>query len=322
MPKIKRYKEIYLAGGCFWGVEKYLNEIPGVKDTDVGYANGNTENPTYREVCFNNTGHAETVRVEYDSSLVSLNHILNLYFGIINPTSINRQGFDIGKQYRTGIYFTHSEDEEIIREAINKLQENYKKPIAIEVLPLENYYTAEDEHQKYLEKNPAGYCHIGQESFDKAKNALVDPHKYFLPDEEEIKRTLSDLQYNVAMENATEPPFDNEYWNEFSPGIYVDIVSGEPLFTSNDKFDSSCGWPSFAKTIDPSVTHSKEDLSYGMIREEVRSRVGNIHLGHVFNDGPQELGGLRYCINSASIHFIPKDKMEEEGYGKYISLIE
>ncbi len=322
MPKIKEYKEIYLAGGCFWGVEKYLNEIPGIIDTEAGYANGDTENPTYKDVCFNDTGHAETVRVKYDSKLVSLNHILNLYFEIINPTSLNRQGFDIGKQYRTGIYFTHSEDEKIIKSAISRLQQNYKKPILIEVLPLDNYYPAEEEHQKYLEKNPGGYCHIGKDSFERARKAIVDPMDYTRPNDDVIRNTLTDLQYRVTMEEATEPPFDNEYWNEFSPGIYVDIVSGEPLFSSKDKFHSSCGWPSFAKTIDPSVINTRKDLSYGMMREEVRSRVGDIHLGHIFNDSPQELGGLRYCINSASIRFIPKDKMEEEGYGKYISLVE
>lgn len=322
MNKSKTIKEIYLAGGCFWGVEKYLKGIYGVIDTDVGYANGETENPTYEEVCFQDTGHAETVRVEYDSSLVSLTHVLNLYFEIINPTSLNRQGFDIGAQYRTGIYFIYPEDEDIIKTAIEKLQKKYDKPIVIEVLPLTNYYLAEEYHQDYLTKNPSGYCHIGRDSFDKAKNSIVDPMEYSSPSDEEIRSSLTDLQYKVAKENATEPPFKNEYWDKFSPGIYVDIVTGEPLFTSKDKFDSSCGWPSFAKAIDPSVVYDKKDLSHGMVRKEIRSRVGDIHLGHVFNDGPKELGGQRYCINSAAIRFIPKDKMEEEGYGKYISLLE
>jgi peptide methionine sulfoxide reductase msrA/msrB len=320
--KDKNLREIYLAGGCFWGVEKYLKGIYGVIDTDVGYANGNTKNPTYEEVCFQDTGHAETVRVNYEPRLVSLSHILNLYFDIINPTSLNRQGFDIGSQYRTGIYYIYPEDEGVIKSAIEKLQKRYDKPIVIEVQPLTKYYLAEEYHQDYLEKNPSGYCHIGKDSFEKAKKSIVDPMEYSSPSDEEIRATLTDLQYKVAKENATEPPFKNEYWDKFSTGIYVDIVTGEPLFSSKDKFDSSCGWPSFAKTIDPSVAYTKEDLSHGMIRKETRSRVGDIHLGHVFNDGPKELGGLRYCINSASIRFIPKDKMEEEGYGKYISLLE
>lgn len=322
MNKAEKFKEIYLAGGCFWGVEKYLNAIHGVVETDVGYANGDTENPTYEEVCSGNTGHTEAVRVKYRPSIVSLSYILSLYFEVINPTSVNRQGFDIGSQYRTGIYFTDPKDEHIIKEEINKLQKKYDDPIAIEVELLRNYYLAEQHHQDYLEKNPSGYCHIGKESFEKAKNSIVNPMEYTMPSDEEIRSTLTDAQYKVAKENATEPPFQNEYWDHFSPGIYVDIVTGEPLFSWKDKFESSSGWPSFSDVMDPSVVRNKNDLSHGMIRREVRSRVGDTHLGHVFTDGPKKTGGLRYCINSASIRFIPKDKMKEEGYEKYIPFIE
>lgn len=165
-------KEIYLAGGCFWGTEKYLSGVQGVVATDVGFANGNTENPTYKEVCNNNTGHAETVRVEYNPNKVSLPFLLNLYYDVINPTSINRQGGDSGTQYRTGIYYIEEKDKEIIQKSILELQKNYDKPIAIEVLPLMNYYLAEEYHQKYLDKNPNGYCHIGADKFEKGKLAV------------------------------------------------------------------------------------------------------------------------------------------------------
>jgi peptide-methionine (S)-S-oxide reductase len=173
---LKEMKVIYLAGGCFWGTEKYLSGIHGIIKTDVGYANGNTENPTYQEVCHNNTGHAETVRVEYDPEVISLSFILTLYYDVINPTSVNKQGGDTGTQYRTGIYYIDESDVEIIKESITDLQTRYEKPIAIEVLPLRNYYLAEEYHQKYLDKNPSGYCHIGVDKFDKAK-AAVDPNR-------------------------------------------------------------------------------------------------------------------------------------------------
>jgi peptide methionine sulfoxide reductase msrA/msrB len=172
-----------------------------------------------------------------------------------------------------------------------------------------------------LIKNPGGYCHIDLECFERAKGAIVNPEEYSLPSEEEVKRRLSDLEYQVTRQNGTEPAYQNEYYKLFSSGIYVDLVTGEPLFTSADKFDA-CGWPSFSKPIDPSVIRSKADLTHGMVRQEVRSRVGNIHLGHVFDDGPIESGGLRYCINSAALRFIPKEEMEEKGYGKYLYLVD
>lgn len=313
-------KEIYLAGGCFWGTEKYLKSLPGVKKTDVGYANGRTENPSYEDVCHRDTGHAETVRVEYDPEQISLSYILHMYFDVIDPTSLNRQGNDIGSQYRTGIYYVNPEDEAIIRAAVSELQEKYDKPIAIEVAPLENYYLAEEYHQDYLTKNPGGYCHIGADAFDKASRALVDPSEYRIPVDAELKDRLTELQYQVTRENGTEPSYHNEFHDLFSPGIYVDIITGEPLFTSTDKFEA-CGWPSFSKPIDPSVIRTKQDLTHGMVREEVRSRVGDSHLGHVFPDGPKETGGLRYCINSAALRFIPKEEMESQGYGKYLYLV-
>lgn len=321
--KEKRYamSEIYLAGGCFWGTEKYLSSIKGVLSTQVGYANGRTKNPTYEEVCHQNTGHAEAVRVVYDSDIIPLTFLLELYYESIDPVYINQQGNDCGTQYRTGIYYINDKDLKVIKLSIEQLQERYDEAIAIEVEPLHNFSPAEEYHQKYLDKHPEGYCHISQAKFEKAAKAVVNSPVYKSPDDDTLRKTLTKAQYEVTQNNATEPPFQNEFWDTFQPGIYVDITSGEPLFASTDKFESGCGWPSFSKPIDPNVIHEKYDKSYGMHRTEVRSRAGNAHLGHVFNDGPKKTGGLRYCINSASLRFIPKEEMEQEGYGYLLDLI-
>jgi peptide methionine sulfoxide reductase msrA/msrB len=313
-------KEIYLAGGCFWGTEKYLENISGILSTEVGYANGNTVNPTYEEVCYNNTGHAETVKVEYDDNRIGLPYILELYYDVINPVSINRQGGDIGSQYRTGIYYTDDTDAKVIHGSIEKLQKKYKEKIAIEVTPLTNYYKAEEYHQKYLDKNPTGYCHIGVDKFEKAKKAVDTSKKYVKKSKEELKTILTKTQFEVTQNNATESPFRNEYFDKYDEGIYVDITTGEPLFVSDDKFESGCGWPSFSKPISSDMITNVVDRSHGMIRTEVRSKFGDSHLGHVFEDGPIDRGGLRYCINSASLRFIPREKMEQEGYGEYLKL--
>ncbi|NLM10406.1 MAG: peptide-methionine (S)-S-oxide reductase MsrA [Clostridiaceae bacterium] len=163
--------EIYLAGGCFWGLEKYLSLIKGIESTQVGYANGKTLFPTYKEVCHNNTGHAETVKVVYNQDKITLKELLNLYFEAIDPTSLNKQGGDTGTQYRTGIYYINENDLPVIQQAIAELQKKYEKPVVIEVEPLNNYSPAEEYHQKYLDKNPGGYCHIGAELFEKAASA-------------------------------------------------------------------------------------------------------------------------------------------------------
>jgi peptide methionine sulfoxide reductase msrA/msrB len=312
--------EIYLAGGCFWGTEKYLSVIRGVTETEVGYANGTTERPTYEEVCTGKTGHAETVHVVYDPAILPLEFLLELYFDSIDPTSVNRQGGDSGLQYRTGIYYTDPADLPVIERSIEKLARRLDKPVAIEVKPLSNFWRAEEYHQKYLDKNPGGYCHIPKSKLTRAARAVVNPADYEPPDEKR-KSELSPLQYEVTQNAATEPPFKNEYWNEYRPGIYVDITTGEPLFVSTDKFESGCGWPSFARPLDPAAVNYHRDSSHGMERTEVRSRVGNAHLGHVFDDGPKELGGMRYCINSAALRFIPKEEMEKEGYGHLIEFV-
>ena len=312
---------LYLAGGCFWGVEAYMARIPGVQDVTSGYANGEGENPTYEEVIRGDRGFAETVHVKYDPQQVSLQKLLESYFRVIDPTSLNKQGNDRGVQYRTGIYYTLPEDAKIIEQAVAVEQEKYDQPIVTEVMPLQNYYLAEEYHQDYLEKNPNGYCHIDMTVLDDLEIG-IDPAQYPRPTDEQLKERLTDEQYAVTVNNDTEHAFSNEYWDNEESGLYVDIATGEPLFTSRDKYDSGCGWPSFTKPIVPEVVTYTTDTSFGMERTEVRSRAGDIHLGHVFDDGPEDRGGKRYCINSASIRFIPLDKMEEERYGYLLSFVE
>lgn len=314
--------EIYLAGGCFWGTEHFVKQIDGVIETEVGYANSNTPDPTYEEVCTGRTEAAETVRIEYDPELLSLELLLRMYFETIDPTSLNKQGGDRGTQYRTGIYYTDSTLLPQIRQEIRQLQAQHTRAVMIEVMPLRNFYPAELYHQDYLDKNPTGYCHIPHKLFEMARNANRKPKSHFVrPSDDELRRKLTPLQYEVTRNAATERPYENEYYDEFGEGIYVDITTGEPLFLSSDKFDSGCGWPSFARPIDDKLIVSRRDTSHGMVRTEVKSATGDAHLGHVFEDGPREMGGLRYCINSASLRFIPIARMEAEGYGDYIRLL-
>lgn len=325
-------RTIYLAGGCFWGVEAFMKQLPGIYDTEVGYANGITEEPTYQQVCTGTTGHAETVKISYDQSKITAEEVLKGYFKIIDPTLENRQGNDFGAQYRTGIYYLNDDDKIIIDQVIEDQQTHYSKPIVTEVKPLENYYPAEEYHQDYLDKNPNGYCHIDlskagefiEEEQLNRKNvdlaSQIKAENYPIPSKEELLKTLTPIQFAVTQNNDTERPYTNEYTDNFEEGIYVDIVSGEPLFSSADKFQSGCGWPSFTKPIIDEVITEQQDNSFNMNRTEVRSRAADIHLGHVFDDGPKDKGGLRYCINSASIRFIPKKDLKKEGYD-YLNIL-
>lgn len=323
--KMKNQSEIYFAGGCFWGTEHFLKQINGVESTQVGYANGNIANPTYEQVCNGNTNFAETVKVVYDPQVVELPLLIDLYFKTIDPTSLDRQGNDRGTQYRTGIYYTDKSLLPVIQSTVQALAKDYSKPLAVEIKPLANFYKAEEYHQDYLDKHPGGYCHINPTLFEMAKKAnapkAATAKTYTKPDDATLRSKLTTEQYAVTQKNATEPAFRNEYWDEKRPGIYVDITTGEPLFISTDKYDSGCGWPSFTKPIDKALIKEDKDTSHGMIRTEVRSKSGDAHLGHVFDDGPKDKGGLRYCINSASLRFIPKEKMKEEGYGDYLKLL-
>ena len=267
-------KEIYLAGGCFWGLEEYFSRINGVIDVVSGYANGNVETTNYQLI--HSTDHAETIHVTYDADKVSLRELLLYYFRVIDPFSVNKQGNDVGRQYRTGIYYTDEADSKIIQEVMKEKEEQLGKKLAVETEKLRHFVVAE---------------------------------------EETLKKTLTKEQYAVTRENRTELAFSNQYWNNHEKGIYVDVATGEPLFSSRDKFDSGCGWPSFTKPISSEVVTYHEDNSFNMKRVEVRSRIANSHLGHVFEDGPSDKGGLRFCINSASIKFIPLDEMDSKGYG-------
>ena len=302
--------EIYLAGGCFWGLEEYFSRISGVLQTSVGYANGQVETTNYQLI--KETDHAETVQVIYDEKVVSLREILLYYFRVIDPLSVNQQGNDRGRQYRTGIYYKDEEDLPTINTVVREQELLIGRKIAVEVEKLRHYILAEDYHQDYLKKNPGGYCHIDVRD---AEKPLIDAADYEKPSQEVLKEKLSEESYRVTQEAATEAPFSNDYDQTFEEGIYVDITTGEPLFFAKDKFASGCGWPSFSRPISKELIHYYQDLSHGMERIEVRSRSGNAHLGHVFTDGPQELGGLRYCINSASLRFIAKEDMEAAGYG-------
>ena len=301
--------EIYLAGGCFWGLEEYFSRVSGVLQTSVGYANGQVETTNYQLI--KETDHAETVQVVYDEKVVSLREILLYYFRVIDPLSVNQQGNDRGRQYRTGIYYLEEADLPTINTVVREQELLIGRKIAVEVEKLRHYILAEDYHQDYLKKNPGGYCHIDVRD---AEKPLIDAANYEKPSQAVLRENLSEESYRVTQEAATEAPFSNAYDQNFEEGIYVDITTGEPLFFAKDKFASGCGWPSFSRPISKELIHYYQDLSHGMERIEVRSRSGNAHLGHVFTDGPRELGGLRYCINSASLRFIAKDEMEEAGY--------
>ncbi len=283
---------IYLAGGCFWGVEAFISRLKGVNQTEVGYANGYDLAPTYEKVCSGRTGHAETVKVTYNPEIISLDEILENYYRIIDPHSKNRQGPDIGTQYRTGVYWQEPSQRETVLRFFAKKQNETPERIVVEVGPIHSFYTAEDYHQKYLERNPQGYCHVDL-------NLIND---------EEFGH-LTKEQYEITQLSMTEPPFSGKYNNFFEEGVYVDVVNGEVLFSSEDKFESGCGWPAFSKPICEEAITKNRDFSHGTTRVEVRSAKANSHLGHVFNDGPG--GSKRYCINSAALKFIPKEEVEE-----------
>lgn len=314
--KMQNLKEIYLAGGCFWGMEGYFKRIKGVVGTEVGYANGNSQTTDYYSL--KKTDHAETLKITFDENRVHFAEILTHYFRAIDPTSLNRQGNDVGRQYRTGIYYIDENDKEFIQNFIAMQQKNYTDKIVVEVAPLKNYAKAEEYHQDYLGKNPNGYCHI---DLNLATKPLYDESKFSMPSQSELKNKLTPLQYSVTQNKSTEHPYTSEYDKFNEKGIYVDVVTKKPLFSSSDKFNSGSGWPSFTKPITTDALTYATDTSHGMVRTEVTSKLGNSHLGHVFDDGPKESGGERYCINGASLEFIPLEKMQELGYGEYIPYV-
>jgi peptide methionine sulfoxide reductase msrA/msrB len=314
-------KVIYLAGGCFWGLEKLMRSLPGVAKVTAGYANGSLESPTYREVCGGSTGHRETVRVEYDPTQISLDALLFAFFRVIDPTVENAQGHDVGAQYQSGVYYTEAESRQTVAR-IALIERERAAQFKVEIKPLDCFYAAEEYHQQYLDKNPGGYCNIPLDNIARLAKMIVDPGQYPRPDREQLRQKLSPLEFSVTQEADTEPPFDNPFWQHFERGIYVDIASGEPLFSSRDKYRCSCGWPGFSAPIDENAIIYLEDNTLSRRRTEVRSRAANSHLGHIFSNDPESPNGVRYCIDSAALRFIPYEQMEQAGYGYLKAYVE